>query len=75
MRCFEDAAGKIMGVTVPEFKGDDWAKQFREFAMKHQFVPRFYEIDGPAIISRRLPNGKVHAEAMHPTLITVMEKL
>ena len=64
-----------MGVEVPDFTGDDWARAFAEFAIQHRFLPKYVEIDEQAIVSHRLPNGKVHAEVMHPTLITILEKI
>ena len=75
MRCFETAVEEITGLKVPNFTGETWASQAQSFLKRNGFSIKFIEIDKPAIISNRLSNGKVHAEVMHPTLITIVEKL
>lgn len=74
MNCFEDAVKAIIGREVPRFDGEDWTQKLQAYLKPLGYRARFIEIDEKAIVSRRLPNGKVHAEVMHPTLITILER-
>lgn len=75
MRCFEESVGELIGLYVPTFEGEDWAAQLQHFLLPLGLRAKFIEIDERVIVSRRLPNGKVHAEVMHPTLITIVESI
>lgn len=75
MRCFENAVAEIIGTEVPTFEGDDWAAKAQAFLKPLGWRAIFVPIDKQAIVSRRLNNGKVHAEIMYPTLITIIERI
>lgn len=75
MNCFEDCVKELTGRETPPLTGEDWTRKLQAFVAPLGFRARFIEIDERAIVSRRLPNGKVHAEVMHPTLITILERI
>jgi hypothetical protein len=75
VNCYEDAVRELTKLEdVPELEGEAWAGVLQAFLHPRGFKARFIQLDTPAIVSRRLPNGKVHAEVMHPTLVTILEK-
>ena len=74
MNCYEDAVRELTGLTVPTFEGDDWAAKLQVYLTPLGLRAKFVEIDKLAIVSHRLPNGKVHAEVMYPTLVTILER-
>jgi hypothetical protein len=76
MNCFEDSVREITGHDCPPLGDDDaWAQRLQAWLGERGFVARFeVRDDVPLIVSRRLPNGKVHAEVMHPTLITTIAR-
>lgn len=75
MRCYEEALEKLLRTSIPDLTGDDWSEKLDAFLKPIGLRAKIVLIDEPAIISHRLPNGKVHAELMHPTIITTLEKL
>lgn len=74
MSCFEDAVRELTGYECPPLEGEDWALQLQAFLAPLGYRARFVPIDRQVIVSRRLTNGKVHAEVMYPTLVTILEK-
>lgn len=74
MNCFEDAVQKLTGFECPPLGDDDvWTQRLQAWLAARGFRAQFEVLDkGPVIVSRRLPNGKVHAEVMHPTLLTTI---
>jgi len=75
MRCYEDAILLLTGEECPTLPDDDaWTSTLQEWLHARGFQAKFTQIDEQAIISHRLPNGKVHADVMHPTLITTIKR-
>lgn len=76
MNCYPDAVRELTGIECPPLGDDDlWAKRLQQHLREHGFEAVFeVREDVPLIVSRRLANGKVHAEVMHPTLMTTIRK-
>ena len=74
-RCYEEAVKALTGLEPPELDGDDWTRKLQIFLEAHGWRAKFVLLDERCIVSRRLTNGKVHAEIMHPTVITTIERI
>lgn len=73
-RCFETAVETLTGRACPTLTGADWLDQLQKHLAQFGVRAMMLQLDKRVIVTRRLENGKVHAEVMHPTLITILEK-
>jgi hypothetical protein len=72
--CFELAVEELTGRECPRLDGEGWADTLQSHLASLELRAMFFEVNKRVIVSRRLENGKLHAEVMHPTLITILEK-
>jgi hypothetical protein len=65
MRCFEQSLAKFLGLhedDIPDFDGEDWAAEVEVYMRDRGYLSFFMPVDGQAIVSEYLPNGKLHSE-------------